>query len=205
MSCGLNNPGQGFLYVHESQFCQLYNGISYFSLKGLRRNICIPLSKVHILAQTWESIAKRFPVYLPFWRAHHSEWWENFLMVWVLPKSTMLKSISGWAPNKHGTQETLTSSTYLRLILSVSCLHSFRLCLELLGHPCFIPALLSLSVWLTEHTATFSLLLLKSGVWALAASMFIGCLSKCRITGPNLCLVNWNLNFSEISRWFNVH
>lgn len=157
--------------------------------------MCIP-------AQMWESISKRFPGCLPFWTSP-SCWMveRTSWQLWILPKSTTLKSIFGHAP---GRLELLTRRTSLRLLLSFSCLHSFWMLSALLGSPWFIQLSYLFLVRLTAFCNLPSFMRRKCGLNT-SNTRVRGVFVRCRIMVPKLYLLNQNLNFNTIPRWFNMH
>ena len=137
----------------ESPFCHPYDGVSHISLRNLWDSVCVAFCKnvysfPKVRKYCWDS-QSIFPSEGPITpNGEGTSWW-----LWVFPKSTMLKSISSWAP---GRQESLNGDISAGLILNLSCVHSWT-CLELLDYACSIHTLLS--VFNMVNRAYFNLLL----------------------------------------------
>lgn len=154
--------------------------------------------KFCILAQTWESITKRFPVF-PFEGPRPTRWWVNFLMVLIFAKVNNAEVHFWLSPRQIGIAKKRHFSEFppefqLFAVLLVDALWTPRQSL-------IYPAFLFLFRMVNEAFCLLpSIITLKCGLCTSNMSihwLFV----ECRIKGPKL----YFLNFSTIPRWFNVH
>lgn len=156
---------------------------------------------MRILAQTWESIIERFPVF-PFEGPHPARWWENFLMAlnfanvnnnkvhfWLRARQI------GTAKQRHFSKLSPDFPLFALLLDALwtpwqSLIHPTFLFLFTMVNKtfCNLPSFTTQKRGL--HTSNIGI-----------HRVFV----DYRIMGPKLYLLNHNLNFSTIPRWFNGH